>query len=73
MKKINFNLAAVIFVLAGLFLSINHVSAQKKKEIACVAFYNLENLFDTIDDPNKRDEEYLPNGKNKWTKKKYES
>ena len=27
-----------------------------------VVFYNLENLFDTINDPNKNDEEYLPEG-----------
>lgn len=33
------------------------VSAQKKEfNIHTVAFYNLENLFDTIDDPNKFDE-----------------
>ena len=33
--------------------------AQKPYKIV---FYNLENLFDTINDPNKNDEEYLPEG-----------
>ena len=36
-----------------------------------LGFYNLENLFDTIDDPNKNDEEFLPNGKNRWNTLKY--
>jgi len=29
-----------------------------------VGFYNLENLFDTVDHPIKRDEDFTPNGKN---------
>ncbi len=32
-----------------------------------VAFWNLENLFDTIDDPTKDDQEFLPNGVKEWT------
>ena len=36
-----------------------------------VMFYNLENLFDTIDDPDKRDEEFLPSGERKWNTYKY--
>ncbi len=37
---------------------ISHVNAQEKKtyKIHTVAFYNLENLFDTINDPIKFDE-----------------
>ena len=31
-----------------------------------VVFYNLENLFDTINDPDKNDEEFLPDGDKKW-------
>ena len=34
-----------------------------------VAFYNFENLFDTINDPDTYDEEYTP--VNGWTKKNY--
>lgn len=30
--------------------------------------YNVENLFNTIDDARKRDEDYTPEGRNKWTK-----
>lgn len=47
-------------------------SAQEKNyQVTCVAFYNLENLFDTINDPDKNDEEFLPEGKNLWTGDKY--
>ena len=39
-----------------------------------VLFYNLENLFDTKDDPNNpNDNEYLPNSHKKWTPKRYET
>ena len=40
--------------------------------VRCVAFYNLENLFDTIHDEGKNDYEYLPDGGMKWTPLKYE-
>lgn len=37
-----------------------------------VAFYNLENLFDTKDDPNTLDDSFLPKAEKKWTQKRYE-
>jgi len=38
-------------------------SAQKKDYKATViSFYNLENLFDTVDNTMINDEEFLPNG-----------
>ncbi len=37
-----------------------------------VAFYNVENLFDTADDPAKPDEEFLPESKKKWTPERYQ-
>lgn len=33
--------------------------------------YNVENLFDTIDDPNKTDEDFTPSGKLQWNTVKY--
>ena len=41
--------------------------------VRCIAFYNLENLFDTIHDEGKNDYEYLPDGGMKWTSLKYEN
>lgn len=35
-------------------------------------FYNVENLFDTRNDPEKNDEEFLPDGTMRWTYHKYQ-
>jgi endonuclease/exonuclease/phosphatase family metal-dependent hydrolase len=37
-----------------------------------VSFYNLENLFDTVDGPND-DAEFLPNSANAWNGERYKS
>ncbi|MDR3328595.1 MAG: endonuclease/exonuclease/phosphatase family protein [Prevotellaceae bacterium] len=59
-------------LLAGLLLAAVGGLAQKQQYMAaCVAFYNLENLFDTIKSPNTDDSEFLPDGANKWTADKY--
>ncbi len=34
-------------------------------------FYNVENLFDTFDNPDKDDDEFLPHGAMRWTNWKY--
>jgi predicted extracellular nuclease len=49
------------------------VFSQSKtgKATYMVAFYNLENLFDTINDPNTRDEEFTPEGDNQWGTERY--
>ncbi len=36
-----------------------------------VAFYNFENLFDTVDDPQTRDDEFLPDGAKQWSEERY--
>jgi type I restriction-modification system DNA methylase subunit len=57
--------------LLFLFFTIICTNAQQKKfSVHTVAFYNLENLFDTINNPNF-DEEWLPNGAQNWTSEKY--
>ena len=35
-------------------------------------FYNVENLFDTQDDPATNDEDFLPGGKLEWTEERYQ-
>lgn len=64
MKKLS------IIFLALVLLSAVPAGAQKRSYV--IGFYNLENLFDTIDDPAHIDEEFLPEGKNKWTDAKYQ-
>jgi len=46
-------------------------NADQQFEVACVGFYNLENLFDTLDTENKRDEEFTPEGRNGWNSERY--
>lgn len=41
--------------------------------VGLVAFYNLENLFDTIDDENVDDSQFLPKGSYAWTGTKYKN
>jgi len=36
-----------------------------------VVHYNVENLFDTIDDPHKNDNMFLPSSKKSWTSERY--
>ncbi|MCC7233018.1 MAG: endonuclease [Bacteroidia bacterium] len=45
------------------------VRAQEKVsyQVAVVGFYNLENLFDTLDDPKILDEEFLPGGSKQYS------
>ncbi len=58
---------AMFFVI----FAIQASKAQQKKFIVhTVAFYNLENLFDTINQSNN-DEEWLPKGAQNWTGAKY--
>ncbi len=45
-----------IFLFLFSFFILISISAQKKYAIRTVAFYNLENLFDTINDVTKDDE-----------------
>lgn len=38
-----------------------------QEQIQSIAFYNVENLFDTINDPKTFDDDRTPKGKDKWT------
>lgn len=71
----NFKRITLLFVAALLLLPTSFVaSAQtngKKVATFGVAFYNLENLFDTINNNGKYDLEFSPEGSRKWDGKKY--
>ncbi len=54
-------------------LSVGVFAQEKRFALYGVAFYNLENLFDTTHDEGKNDYEYLPEGKNRWNDTKYQS
>lgn len=62
----------ILFSIISIHLSLfSQEIKDKNLGIYSVAFYNLENLFDTEDDPLTRDEEFTPKGKNLWTLEKY--
>ncbi len=58
------------FTIVLFFLSTFFVSAQSQDlsdyYVAGIGFYNLENLFDTNDDEDVKDEEFTPNGAKAW-------
>ncbi|MGL4363642.1 MAG: endonuclease/exonuclease/phosphatase family protein [Bacteroidales bacterium] len=62
------------WLLMTIVIVISSVAfAQKQRyAAACVGFYNLENLFDTIKSPNTNDTEFLPSGKNLWNTQRYQ-
>jgi hypothetical protein len=60
-----------ILVAIFLIMAISTTAQEKTYKASCIAFYNVENLFDTIDDPITNDAEFLPGGINKWTTKRY--
>lgn len=75
MKKSILSFAFTWLALCTLcsFSTRTSLCEQKKYALYGVAFYNLENLFDTLHDEGKNDYEYLPSGTNKWGKMKYEA
>ena len=56
----------LIALFIALFAITTAQSQGKKYIVHTVAFYNFENLFDTINGSNY-DEEWLPNGAQNWT------
>ncbi len=59
-------------ILISLLFTITIVNAQKASyKVGLIGFYNLENLFDTINDPTINDEEFLPDGSYHYTGKVY--
>lgn len=60
--------------VAALFVhaSCREVSSGNPTANACtVMFYNVENLFDTQDDPSTDDGDFTPTGKLKWNDERY--
>ena len=55
------------------YLLLAQGCGKRKSELYSVAFYNLENLFDTIHDDGKNDYDFLPGGRYAWNTTKYEA
>lgn len=67
-----FYMKRVLSILVALVLVCSYnLLAQSNKQTAIIGFYNLENLFDTIDDPLTNDAQFLPTGDYQWTSERY--
>ncbi|MCG9971287.1 endonuclease/exonuclease/phosphatase family protein [Christiangramia crocea] len=61
-------------IILSIHLTFFSLSAQEKKDylISTIAFYNVENLFDTEDNPETFDDDRTASGKDAWTEEKYQ-
>lgn len=60
----------LIYFLA--LLSLSCFAQTKKSDTLFVASWNLENLFDTVNDSLKEDEEFTPGSRKQWTEERLE-
>lgn len=51
-----------VVILALMALPLVVFSQKNPYRIGCIGFYNFENLFDTLDAPDVRDEDFTPQG-----------
>jgi endonuclease/exonuclease/phosphatase family metal-dependent hydrolase len=62
----------VVFLLAS-FIACSQNKKMKTPTEYTIGFYNMENLFDTEDDPKIDDSEYLPTSVKKWDTQRYQA
>jgi hypothetical protein len=60
----------IVFFLCNFSLA-QKLDKKKQYFISAIGFWNVENLYDTVNDPWKNDEEFTPSGSNKWTADRY--
>lgn len=62
-----------VIILVVIILFSKGIKKCTSQEIngTVVAFYNIENLFDTINTPGIRDGEFTPDGAKKWNSERY--
>lgn len=70
MKKSVIAILVVAIILGLLYFVIG--SKKSNHPPIEVVFYNVENLFDTIEDPEIWDDEFLPDSAKKWTQERYD-
>lgn len=62
----------ILPLLAVISMYFLQMEEQGRYYVRCVAFYNLENLFDTINDSLVYDDERTPSGRDRWTSERYQ-
>lgn len=61
----------LLLLISNLIFIIALYAQSQQYKVAVVAFYNLENLYDTIDNPYVNDEEFLPTGPKNYNGNRY--
>ena len=61
---------ASLFTACLLTFAVNSYT-QNKNEVFTILSYNVENLFDTINDPTRNDNDFTPLGSKNWNSPKY--
>jgi endonuclease/exonuclease/phosphatase family metal-dependent hydrolase len=62
----HFSKSILLLFLTCSFLH-GQVSTAKEQQTASIMFYNVENLFDVTNDPEKADDDFTPEGARRWT------
>ena len=63
----------IFVLLLAVLIIIPSFNFAQSQDTLFVAFWNQENLFDTIDDPHKNDKEFLPDGSKEWTEERLDT
>lgn len=75
LNPLKFSAPACSFVLAILIIGACKLPVKTAKvptDNLRIGFYNVENLFDTEDDPAINDDEFTPGSKKEWTPERYQ-
>ena len=66
MKKLIFFITIIPFICFS-----QNTNSDNFSDELFLMFYNVENLFDTINNPNTKDEDFLPLSEKKWDSYRY--
>lgn len=61
----------IIAIILFIVVSLAGFAQRQSDNRFMVVFYNSENIFDTIDDPKKNDNDFLPSSTVGWTTERY--
>jgi endonuclease/exonuclease/phosphatase family metal-dependent hydrolase len=71
-KYNNVYMKVIYLCLLTAIISLHPFATALGQKQIRVMTYNVENLFDTVDDPEINDEDFLPNSPRRWTQERYE-
>src|ERR1700741_2679399 len=63
----------IVLAFTSLVFFVNAQKLDKSKNyyLSAIGFWNVENLYDTLNDVWKNDEDFTPTGANAWSGKRY--